>query len=576
MTDIEPPHIYDLEAEDWTKPLSGSGLLSSGVEIYYDGASSFRTLAETMVRVGGVWAAHFGGRYDLLLLLPYLPRPIEMVVVGNTILSATFPARKGKLIIRDTYPAFLASLKKIGESVGVPKLDYNRSTLRALSAHDLRRYNMNDCVILHKGMVQMLQAFKTLRMTRKWTAGGAAIEALRILEPQAWQHFIANRIDSRTAVMAKPTAPGGIVDCAYYGRKSGVYVYDIKSSYPARYSQGPMGAGLQAASIKDWNHPQAILLVKWKTKGRIEFAAPALSRFTHSGSGLCEAWLTYPERMNLEPFLDKRMVVTGYKPTVVFNVGAVFASTMFKLKEKAKLPFAKVWANSAHGKFLEDPIKDMWTSKPSEDARHYPGVDLYRSDVDIFGDGLCDPYYQPVMAGLVYGRARADITSIQIAVEKAGGEYLYTDTDSIHCTLPPDRMPVSLSTELGGLALEGGPYDAIYLGPKLYWLGNANETIKTASKGVNIGSLKSGKFENGVYSETVNGEDLRLDVYERVLKTGSAQILKTGVRSFVSGAGKANWSEPINEIRTIKMTWSGRQETTSGRAKFRHFERGTE
>lgn len=419
----------------------------------------------------------------------------------------------------------------------------------------------------------MIGAFQSLGMTKKWTAGGAAIEALRILEPQSWRHFVANRIDSRTAIMAKPTAPGGIVDCAYYGKISGVYVYDIKSSYPARYSQGAMGAGLQAATSADWNHPQAILLVRWKTKGRIDFVAPALSRFTHSGSGLCEAWLAYPERCNLEPFLDKRVVITGYKPTAVFTVGCLFASTMFRLKEKAKLPFAKVWANSAHGKFLEDPIKEMWSNKASDDAKHYPGVDLYRSDVDIFADGLCDPYYQPVMAGLVYGRARADIVRIQLAVENAGGQFLYTDTDSVHCTLPPDKMPVALGEELGMLSAEGGPYDAIYLGPKLYCLSDSTGVVKTAAKGVNIKALKSGTLKNGVFHESVDGEDLRAAVFETVLKTGYARINKTGVRSFVSGAGKANWSEPIDEIRTIQMTWSGRQETKSGRAPFKHFER---
>ena len=566
----EISHVYDLESDDWTTSLSASAILDDGTPFFFLGEDAHYRLAILMRNVGGVWLAHAGGRYDLLLLLRYLPTPVSITVTGSTVLAADFG---GGFIVRDSFPAWLTPLKKMGAAVGIPKLEYDRSYLKNLSRAELEEYNLNDCRILRAGDILMRATFRALSMDHKWTAGSAAIEGLRKIEPLAWRAMNENRIDSHSAILAKSTAPGGLVDCAYYGRISGVYCYDVKSSYPSRYKEGPMGVGMIPATASDWDNPQANLLVRWTTKGRVDRIAPARSRFTMSGSGLCEAWITWPERMNLEPFIDKKSVVAGYKPTLTMFIGKDFAAKMFMYKEKLKIPFAKLWANSAHGKFLEDPIKESWTRKDNG-GEFYAGVNLYRTDKDIFDGGLCAPHYQPVMAALVYGRARADLVRHQLAVENHGGTFLYSDTDSVHCTLSPAEMPMRLGEELGELASEGGPYDGIYLGPKMYLLHKDGEVVKIASKGVPIDRLVNGaRNSDGVYYqvEKGKGEDLRLTFFEEVLKRGSAKILKDGVRSFISGARAADYHEVKRETRTVQMTYSGREETRQGPARYKHF-----
>ena len=564
----EVSHVYDLEAVNWTTSLSACCILADGSDFYWYGHDAYRMLALKMMQVKGTWLAHAGGRYDLLLLLQFLPRPQSITVTGSTVLACDFG---GGFVIRDSYPAWLSPLKKIGDAVGVPKIDVDRRFMQSLPPDELKRYNFNDCDILRRGDILMRSTFRALQMDHKWTAGSAAMEGLRKLEPVAWREMNNHRIDSMSAVMAKTTAPGGLVDCAFYGRIDNVYCYDVKSSYPARYQEAPMGVGMVPADESDWDNQQANLLVRWTTNKRIVSVAPARSRFTMSGSGLCEAWLTHGERMNLDPYIDRKSVVTGYKPALTMWVGKEFAATMFKYKEKLKIPFAKLWANSAHGKFLEDPIKDKWC-RNSELGEYFPGIDMFRETEDIFDGGLCGPHYQPCMAALVYGRARAHLVKSQLQVEAAGGQFLYSDTDSIFTTLPPDKMPMKLGNELGELAFEGGPYSGIFLGPKMYLLHENGKPKKIASKGVPIDRLTRGVVVDGVYQESeASTDDLRLRFFEQVLDSGTARILKDGVRSFVTGAKKADWTDVKKEIRTVRQTWSGRQEVKQGFAPFKHF-----
>ena len=572
-------HVYDLETVNWVDPLSACGITEDGQILYFTGPDSHRLLAEAMCRIGGVWCAHVGGRFDALLLLKHLPPIIDMCIVGSTILSAHL---LGGLVLRDTYPGWLSPLKDVGTSVGLPKLEYDAGKLATLTPSELRDYNLRDCEILAKAIERHTYYSDALGMTRKWTAGASAVEALKVLEPGAYASMVEHRIHHEKIIAARPCARGGRVEAPYRGEVHGVYCYDIKSSYPARYFQGAMGVGLQHLNKhqakRAWDNTHAILRVCWRTN-RMHGYAPAIDDITYSGSGICQAWLTWEERQAVGEVATEVEAVEGWASTYNIPFGQVFTNTLFPLKQKGVF-FSKVWVNSLHGKLLEHPLKESWTQKqPPEDdwyedeaPEYLDAVELYRyTTLSADYHGFCDPHYQPISAALVYGRARADITRIIRLVEQAGGLFYYTDTDSIHCSLSPDKMPVELGKELGCLNSEGGPYDALYAGPKMYYLVH-RETgeRKTACKGVRLSDLKSAKVTDGVYAWHPQGEDVQEQFFRDILK-GGAKYHKTGVKSFKSGTSGADWTVAVDMQRFIQPTGSGRAYPSQGFAPYIHY-----
>jgi hypothetical protein len=220
--------------------------------------------------------------------------------------------------------------------------------------------------------------------------------------------------------------------------------------------------------------------------------------------------------------------------------------------------------NALHGKFSESPIKTTWTrERPREWYGPEPQLvgPYWRAlKLDVEGDGTCRPHLQPLAAASILGRQRARLWRAIREVVDAGGQVYYCDTDSIHTDLPPERMPVPLGTGLGSLVYEGGPFAAIYLGPKAYVLRHhTSGAIKGACKGMPWGALADGVVRRGCtraprYRQargSEEGRDLRWEVFERALHE-PVEIVKEGIASWAQGLrSRAGWAR-VDLPRTLQ------------------------
>ncbi len=572
--------FYDLEAKgrSWTSPAAACGM-TGNEEFYFDGPSSWDEMARVIVKVGGRWVAHFGGGYDNLLMIKRIGKVLSVALSGTRAICIKF--QNGVELV-DSFPQWLCSLESVGKSIQLPKLKVDLATIHN-DPKRLEEYNKRDTLILKKGWHTAAEYCADVGMKHKLTAGSQAIEAVRVLEPETWRSWSDNRIDWETLIsLPSNFAPGGNTDNFYIGYVEGIYPYDLKSSYPFRYTDpAGMGSGLEEwiPNRKTWNDPLAVCEVSWFLDASKDGITIAPAKGDHGlAAGHCTNWLTYDERVLLEN--DPR--VTRIKQRRCFgpcdrlpDACKRFLEIVFQWKE-AGLFFAKVWLNSLHGKFAERVIKDTWHALRPEETFlgnkkppvEVSGVGLWRFDNLYVGrDGKARPHFQPINAALVYGRARAHIISLIRRIQIAGFRVYYTDTDSIFTDCPPARMSILLGGEfgngLGQLASEGGPYSGYILGRKLYYLEDNNGSKKIAAKGVPIKKMDSGVRRFGMYMQRSGGSDLQRQIFEDIYVKGSAKIFRTGVKSFVLGAKEGEWSK-MKMIRTLSPTVGNRHFTPDG------------
>lgn len=563
---------WDLEATDWDQPLCAAAVSDQGDEVTFWGGDCLERIADMMEDLGGTWCAHAGGIYDVPMLMNTgRPRFESLILSGSTILAAE--GGGPRLKCRDTYPATLASLKKLGSWVGVEKMDVDRAHLESVDNATTLEYCLQDCRVL-RAAVQAFQGYLDSQEARNaWTAGAAALNLLRALEPGTWEILARHRVEGAQLVQACGAVRGGRVECWARGRVDLVYSYDFKSSYPARYARDLLGVGCRPAKPGDrW----ALWRCRWYWPHRRR-RPPALDQATNAGAGWCEAWLCPEELDAFESVGVYPERIEGWAATAVIPFGQHFAREMYAQKERG-VPWAKVFLNSLHGKLSENPIKDQWTR--SYPAKHWSGAgeperfrDWWHSyDLALEDDGKGPTHAHPVGAGIILGRARAALWQVIRAIEDAGGEVYYCDTDSVHCNLRPDQMPVPLGHEVGDLATEAGPCVGYYLGPKAYLLTDATtgEPVKSALKGVPLHWYKEGIVEEDKLTGArrwrqaephEKARDVRRELFEYALAhplTG-AQAQKGGISGFVQGlkARGGQWKKQTL-VRTIRPTGRGK------------------
>ncbi len=162
-----------------------------------------------------------------------------------------------------------------------------------------------------------------------------------------------------------------------------------------------------------------------------------------------------------------------------------------------------------------------------------------------------------MISAIVLGRARAALWIINNTFQRAGWDVYYNDTDSLITNCPSEKSPMTLGKDLGQLAFEGGPYNAIFLGSKAYILIDPvnGSVAKCALKGVPHRSYKDAVWEgdslreargserlggNGIFTRKGVGRDRRIELFETAL-AGSAKAYKEGLRTFKKGLRDASW-----------------------------------
>ena len=570
MTRHGPIYGWDIEAVEWDRPVLAVVCSEHGDESVFRGADCLRRVADHMRRHPGTYVAHYGGGYDVPLLMNVRGFP-EIVLTGTNILAA----RDGyRLTLRDTFPWWLASLKRVGEAVGLAKLEVDRGDIAGMSENDLVDYCVRDVHVLLRG-VSFCNAFLDEHgAARRWTAGSSAVSLVQALEPGSWRALIENRndVDDVRTFLDEGAGKGGRTECMARGVYEGVTSLDFKSSYPARYADREVGYGMRRAdpaelrlAERDPGHADVAGLVAygswdWPHRGRI---APALDFASACGFGRGEGWLIEEEIRAFAEQGVRVLIDRGWLPREIGAIGQVFARVMFAAKESGGPAafFAKVFLNSWHGKNLEHPIKEHFTRWRPEEGEYIEGMGIdvvgdrearpdacwfrYNS-IECGEDNRCEPYQQPVMGELILGRARAALYREAFrTLERAGIPVLYCDTDSCHALASEARCREVLGdvmgSTIGKLSVEATGCTGYYLGPKAYLLvDGAGKVVKSALKGIPLKSYARGTVDaDGLFREARAGEagtDVRVRIFEQALRGEPARCLKDGVSTFLRGA----------------------------------------
>jgi hypothetical protein len=547
-----PVWAWDIESTDWDQPIAVCAVSEHGDEIKIYGRDCLPKMAQRMKQIKGSWVAHAGGIYDTLLMLRHI-QARSLIVTGTTVLSANF----GHLKLRDSFPWWLCGLAKVGKAVGQHKMDVDRRKIHELTQTEVMNYCLSDCEILMKGIAASFEYLESKGAERRWTAGGSAVSLLKALEPTSAILMRQLRPDVDEAQSALQAVKGGRVECWARGHVDRVFSYDFKSSYPARYFDDQIGLGLRPVKNRE---DRGIYFCRWHWPHR-DRIPPALDSTTQGGFGWCDGWLVDCEIAAFEEAGADVEVGHGFAPMVMAPVGHVFARDLYSQKEGGGINsfFSKVFLNSLHGKLQENPYKCQWTrDRPKtwigpDPERLGPYWRSYKVSVDKENRSAWNTH--PVGAAQILARARVALWRVFRDIEKKGGRVFYCDTDSIHTNLSPEQMG-TLGHSIGDLALESGPTEAIYLGPKSYLLHRDGEIVKSALKGFPFKELKSATKSGRTYTLTDHGGfDYRVEVFEKALRA-PITVERESLSTFITGIN-SNWA-----VSTLSRTLS-----TTGRGK---------
>jgi hypothetical protein len=255
-------------------------------------------------------------------------------------------------------------------------------------------------------------------------------------------------------------------------------------------------------------------------------------------------------------------VFGGFAPLMMVPIGHMFTRDLYMQKEGGGINsfFAKVFLNSLHGKFQENPHKEQWTrDRPKKWIGPEPERmgQYWRSfNITVDKENRAAWNTHPIAAGQILARARVALWRVFRHVENHGGRVFYCDTDSIHTDLPPEKMGI-LGSHIGDLALETGPTEAIYLGPKSYLLHKNKKPIKAALKGFPFnGLINATKHGNAFKISDDEGGDHRYTVFDLALKN-PITVERSSLSTFISGIN-TNWGV-TDLIRTLSPTGRGKR-----------------
>lgn len=448
----------DIEALDWNRFVCAAVVMDDGEELVFytrDG------LAEWVNQFAGKVFFHYGGRYDVF----FLDRPSSVALSGSGILRAQI----GRAAVCDTWFLFQMSLAKIGKAVGMAKFDGKSTAIETLTLAETVEHCLNDTRILAKALhAHCAWCMARPHASPRWpsTAGGTAVYCLEAYEPDGVAHLEAQTVDLQDWLGQYQTVTGGRVELWQWGTVPGpVYAYDINSSYPQSWLDGPMPLGPWEKVRRQSKRQGVYFCTVKQSRDTFPVVAPG-----HVWSYDGEAWLTGEEIATVRDAGGKVTIQHGWESVVSAPFGANFVPAMYDAK-LAGDPWAKVSINSAHGKLSQGVFQS-----------NYVAIDGWHVELELSFPAW---YQRPPMGAFILSRARIRLWRTLNALKAQGWQVYYVDTDCVHTNCPPEAFPGERSeTKLGAWKLEAIAEQAVYVAPKVYGLQLSDGTLKKAAKGL--------------------------------------------------------------------------------------------
>lgn len=207
VTKWPPLAVYDIEATEWVNVKLLCHVDELGNRVAFSGKTTVEALDAYLDWVyryfkGDVLWAHAGGRYDhRFLIARALERGWEFKasMSGGTIVILTIDNGTREIKFGDSYRLMPNALREIGKTVGIEKIDVDRSHIEKLSPHELEEYCYRDCDIALKGLQLMRDTLTSVGADFAFTLASIATRWVRRSPVVDWKRM--GRWEGRKYIM---------------------------------------------------------------------------------------------------------------------------------------------------------------------------------------------------------------------------------------------------------------------------------------------------------------------------------------------------------------------------------------
>ena len=471
--------VYDLEwVPDTLEILLAGARDASGYQAFPD-VASFLAWA-TRPEYEGRWLfAHAGGSYDVAFLLRYIVDNTEwrgeVAFSGSSAIAVTALVDGRKYHFGDSFALLKGKLARIGEIIGLPKLDMGSAL--AGSRAELVTYNERDCEIVWRALGRLEQDLEELGGALRPTLPSCGIALLRA-------RFLLREL--RTSPSINATAR-----LAYYSSRVEPFrascgrarYVDLNSSFPASAVESPLPGELTRCSAR-WDGSELALVECDVSVPRDEALPPLPLRRDGSVYHPVGSWSGWYSGTDLQWLEECGGKIERVRRAMHFEPWGAFGDMMralydYRMARRAAGDevgdyTAKILLNGSYGKLAESPIKERALIRPEKLS-----PEAWRIAHGIWGEEeRVELEHEHVMAAVtIVARSRR---ALGRALRGEGADHVYyCDTDSIVTDGP---CAMTIGDGLGQWKVEAEIEEGRFAAPKLYAL-NVDNNWKVRGKG---------------------------------------------------------------------------------------------
>ena len=523
----QPVGYYDIETYQWDTFVVGAYLPPEADEpiLVWNDADEF--LAQ-MAAVGRLeWRAHYGGRFDALLLVARAARAgwrVSADMRGASILRAHLapPGQRTRMVLTDTHALAPVSLSALARAAGreqkghydhertVPDMDPSSALGRELAEY-LRR----DVLSLRDGDAAWRRVLTDIAgVPPSLTLGGTAWRSASRFLAECGED-VRHAVTEHDYAEGRAGYFGGRVE-VYRTAAKKIYRYDRNSSYPAALTRQPVPVGRRRWT-DTWGGEEGTVTAIVRVP---ECRHPPLPARTDSGrvvypTGLfVGTWTAVELRAAVERGMAR--IERVVEARVADSTSDALAGWCWHVwGERTRRPkwqkLIKLFANSLTGKLAQRPERRTLRCVPVDEVPRgtEPLTAPRHGSVWIAVDSQkILPCARPEWAAYLTAEARVELHAQLCAAAESS---VYCDTDSVYATAELER---AIGSGLGEWKYEGQGARWKAIAPKLYMYRTEEGEVV---RGKGMPGLDAGGF-----GALEKGEAWRIDTGVQTLRSALA------------------------------------------------------
>ena len=388
--------------------------------------------------------------------------------------SHLYGARWRKIEFRDTVRHIPASVKQLGELVGMPKLKRSQEAA----------YMLRDGAITYRSAKLIRQVYRKFDEYPRMTLPATAF--------RIWQeHFFGEKVfqvPDEVWEAAKHAYHGGRTEPFAAGSFKEVSAIDASSMFPWAMTQEPFPIAWGPFERSDAIHSTGLYDVTVDSALDLPVLPVRTDRGTIYPNGRWRSWYVGHELLRFKECGGHVKVHDGYVWSFHCRPFDSYVAAMFKLKQTTRGPMRHVYKlilNSLYGKFGQSGFRVE--VKPIEELHKmkHPPIDFHVWNGLAFWsvEGKPPPWGNNIWAALVTARARVRLHRELVKVRESGRQLLYCDTDSVIFAGRSMRYPAKAARP-GDFETRGRFRSALIVGKKEYGLEKSPGVWEIHVKGV--------------------------------------------------------------------------------------------